>query len=52
MTKYLIIAVVFLCGCMAINKSLKVKVECENCQTPYGSGEKINLSVERIINAV
>ena len=33
-----------------VDKSFKVDIVCRNCKTPYGTGEEINLKIERDIS--
>lgn len=37
-------------GCAgSVAKSFKVKIDCTNCKTPYGSGDKVDIFIERDI---
>ncbi|OPX89073.1 MAG: hypothetical protein A4E53_01681 [Pelotomaculum sp. PtaB.Bin104] len=48
----MIVASVLLVGCSGtVNKSLTVDIKCTNCKTPYGSGDKVEVRLDRTIFA-
>ena len=41
----LVVLSLFVCGCAGIERNVFYRLSCDKCKTPYGSGEKIEMTV-------
>ena len=44
------ILLLMLTGC-AFNRHVVISVDCKNCKTPYGSGDEINITIDKTLSS-
>jgi len=43
----LMLCLLFLSSCAYLDRQVLYKVSCENCVTPYGRGEKVEILIQK-----
>lgn len=46
----ILLCLVFFMGCAKFERQIRIEMSCENCKTPYGSGDVVSVKINTLTN--